>query len=311
MDPAFYKKFTASRGLQYYYLAFSGFPSTYYDWKYQVEFVKARGYRLIDPDMLGYGKTSKPKNPSAYRQRLITKDIVELLDAENADRIIAIGGAVTASRLANYYPDRFLAFGFLALGYYPLNLPKPYEEAIILKKRIGMELYGYWSVLSENDAHTKLEKNLGSFYSLAYCEDPELWKEYMNPSGGLERWVENNRVTKVGSSITEEASRLLEYDQHTHKGGMRSSGLAAGLCYYKAMIFNIYAEDLKDEENPPKTIKLNTPVFFGGASKNFVCRANMHKETVEQTCKDATIHAKDELNQNLLAWVQTVQEKTK
>ncbi|KAK0454084.1 Alpha/Beta hydrolase protein [Desarmillaria tabescens] len=330
MDPALYKKFTASRGLQYYYLAFPGdtnkpillflhgFPSTSYDWKYQVEFFKAKGYRLIVPDMLGFGETSKPTDPLAYKQSLITKDIVELLDAEKTDRVIAIGhgsGAITASRLASYYPDRFLAFGFLALGYYPPHLPKPYEEIMqTLKQRIGTELYGYWSFLSENDAHIKL-KNLDSFYSLAYCEDPELWKEYMNPPGGMKRWVENNRMTKVGSFLT-------EADQHTQKEKLRSSGLAAGTCYYKVVTSDIYAKDLQDEDNPPKTAELTMPVFFGGASKDFICRADIHKATVEQTCKDATIHvyntghwvqlqARDELNQNLLAWIQTVQEKTK
>ncbi|PBK94936.1 alpha/beta-hydrolase [Armillaria gallica] len=329
MDPALYKKFTASRGLQYYYLAFPGdtnkpillflhgFPSTSYDWKHQVEFFKAKGYRLIVPDMLGYGGTSKPTDPSAYRHSLITKDIVELLDAENADRVIAIGhdwGAFTASRLANYYPDRFLAFGFLAVGYYPPNIPQPYEEAIqTLKQHIGTELYGYWSFLSETDAHTKVEKNLDSFYTLLFCEDPELWKEYMNPPGGLKKWVENNHTTKVGSFITEE-------DQRIQKEKMRNSGIEAAFCYYKAVTSNINAEDLR--ENPPKTIELTMPVFFGGASKDFVCRVDMNKEAVEQKCKDATIHiynsghwvqlqAKDELNQNLLGWIQTVQEKTK
>ncbi|KAK0192497.1 Alpha/Beta hydrolase protein [Armillaria mellea] len=318
MDPALYKKFTASRGLQYYYLAFPGdtnkpallflhgFPSTSYDWKHQVEFFKARGYRLIVPDMLGYGGTSKPTDPSAYRQSLITKDIVELLDAENADRVIAIGhdwGAVTASRLANYYPDRFLAFGFLAAG----------EAMQTLKQHIGTELYGYWSYFSEIGVHTKLERNLDSFYTLVFCEVPELWKEYMNPPGGLKKWVENNHTTKVGSFITEE-------DQRIQKEKIRNSGLEAALCYYKVAISNMYAEDLR--ENPPKTTELTMPVFFGGASKDFVCRADMQKEVVEQKCKDATTHvynsghwvqlqAKDELNQNLLGWIQTVQERTK
>ncbi|PBK59822.1 alpha/beta-hydrolase [Armillaria solidipes] len=224
MDPALYKKFTASRGLQYYYLAFPGdtnkpillflhgFPSTSYDWKHQVEFFKARGYRLIVPDMLGYGGTSKPTDPSAYRQSLITKDIVELLDAENADRVIAIGhdwGALTASRLANYYPDRFLAFGFLAVGYVDSSL-NPISF-------MPFELYGYWSFLSETDAHTIVVKNLDSLYTLLFCEDPELWKEYMNPPGGLKKWIENKHTTKVGSFITEEASRLPEYDQRIQK----------------------------------------------------------------------------------------------
>ncbi|KAK0219924.1 hypothetical protein IW262DRAFT_1272900, partial [Armillaria fumosa] len=210
------------------------------------------------------------------------KDIIELLDAEKADHVIAIGhdwGVVTASRLANYYPDRFLEFGFLAVGYYPPDIPPPYEEMMqTLKQHIGTELYGYWSYFSETDVHTKLEKNLDSFYTLLFCEDPELWKEYMNPPGGLKKWIENNHMTKVGSFITEE-------DQHIQKEKMRNSGLEAALCYYKVATSNIYAEDLRGEdfihmrlpqlinfvENPPKTTELNMPVFFGGASKDFVC----------------------------------------
>ncbi|KAG7448676.1 uncharacterized protein BT62DRAFT_721267 [Guyanagaster necrorhizus] len=136
--------------------------------------------------------------------------------------------------------------------------------------------------------------------------------EYVNPPGGTKTWIENNHSAKIRSFITEE-------EQYTQKEKMQNSRLEAVLSYYKVMTSNIYAEDLR--ENFPKTTELTMPVFFG-ASQDFVCRAYMNKATVERMCKHATIHvyntghwvqfqAKDELNQNLFAWIQAAQGNTK
>lgn len=54
-------------------------------------------------------------------------------------------GAVVTSRLANYYPERFHAFAFLSVGYYPplpdLNVTKHNEET---KQELGYEQWEYW-----------------------------------------------------------------------------------------------------------------------------------------------------------------------
>ena len=95
MDLSNYKDVKTKRGYNYHYffskpseskptlLFVHGFPSTSYDWHYQVEFFKKEGYGLIVPDTLGYGGTDKPTNPEEYRTKLLCQDIIEELDIIN------------------------------------------------------------------------------------------------------------------------------------------------------------------------------------------------------------------------------------
>lgn len=41
--------------------------------------------------MLGYGGTDKPLDASLYRIKLMAKDLSDILDAENLDKVIVIG----------------------------------------------------------------------------------------------------------------------------------------------------------------------------------------------------------------------------
>lgn len=102
-DPSLYKDLYTSRGLKYHYyfsqsqddkpylLFLHGFPSTSHDWRYQIDFFGSQGYGLVVPDMLGYGNTSKPTDPNDYKSSLLTQDLVEILDAENLGKVVAIG----------------------------------------------------------------------------------------------------------------------------------------------------------------------------------------------------------------------------
>lgn len=103
MDSQLYKELTTSRGFKYNYyfspaqgskptLAFiHGFPSTAKDWRCIAPHFKNKGYGIIAPDMLGYGATDKPTDPAVFVWSLVVKDIVEILDAEKLDKVIAIG----------------------------------------------------------------------------------------------------------------------------------------------------------------------------------------------------------------------------
>lgn len=103
MDSSAYKDFKTARGINYHYyfsppkdsgitlLFCHGFPSTSYDWHYQVDFFKNKGFGLVVPDMLGYGGTDKPLTPESYKSSSMSDDIVQLLDAENIDNVVAIG----------------------------------------------------------------------------------------------------------------------------------------------------------------------------------------------------------------------------
>jgi pimeloyl-ACP methyl ester carboxylesterase len=53
-----------------------GFPETNYAWRYQIP-VLSRHYRVIAPDLRGYGETDKPA--SGYDKRNMARDIRELM----------------------------------------------------------------------------------------------------------------------------------------------------------------------------------------------------------------------------------------
>ncbi|KAF1036574.1 MAG: Soluble epoxide hydrolase [Burkholderia lata] len=83
-----------------------GFPETSYAWRHQIP-VLARTYRVIAPDLRGYGETDKPA--SGYDKRNMALDIVRLLDALGIEKVVLVGhdrGARVATRLAKDHPER-------------------------------------------------------------------------------------------------------------------------------------------------------------------------------------------------------------
>ncbi len=103
MDSSLYKDVLTSRGLKYHYyfspprdakltlLFCHGFPSTSRDWRKQVPYFQEQGYGIVVPDMLGYGGTDKPTDPSLYLSSGISGDFVDILDAEKVGLAVAIG----------------------------------------------------------------------------------------------------------------------------------------------------------------------------------------------------------------------------
>lgn len=81
-----------------------GFPETSFAWRYQIP-VLAERYRVIAPDLRGYGETDKPA--TGYDKRNMALDLVELLKALGIGRIALVGhdrGARVATRFAKDHP---------------------------------------------------------------------------------------------------------------------------------------------------------------------------------------------------------------
>jgi haloacetate dehalogenase len=83
-----------------------GFPETNYAWRHQIP-VLATQYRVIAPDLRGYGKTEKPS--TGYDKRTMATDLARLLNALGVDRIALVGhdrGARVATRFSKDFPER-------------------------------------------------------------------------------------------------------------------------------------------------------------------------------------------------------------
>jgi haloacetate dehalogenase len=82
-----------------------GFPFTNYTWRNQIPELSKK-YRVIAPDLRGYGETDKPI--TGYDKRNMAKDLRELMRALKIDKIALVGhdrGARVATRFAKDHPD--------------------------------------------------------------------------------------------------------------------------------------------------------------------------------------------------------------
>ena len=82
------------------------FPASY--WEPTIRFLTARGYRVIAPDQIGFGKSSKPAHYQ-YSFQQLASNTDAVLDAAGVTKVSVVGhsmGGMLATRFALMYPER-------------------------------------------------------------------------------------------------------------------------------------------------------------------------------------------------------------
>jgi pimeloyl-ACP methyl ester carboxylesterase len=77
-------------------------------WEPTIRALESRGYRVIVPDQIGFGKSSKPEHFQFTFQELAT-DTKGMLDSLHIDKVSVVGhsiGGMLATRFALMFPDR-------------------------------------------------------------------------------------------------------------------------------------------------------------------------------------------------------------
>jgi pimeloyl-ACP methyl ester carboxylesterase len=95
-----------------------GWPELWYSWRHQIRALSAAGYRVVAPDVRGYGESDKPYPIEAYDMVEMTSDVVGLIEALGADQAILVGhdwGAPICWNTAALYPDRVSAIAGLSV----------------------------------------------------------------------------------------------------------------------------------------------------------------------------------------------------
>ena len=97
-----------------------GWPESWYSWRHQLTGLAAAGYRVVAPDMRGYGETDAPPEVNDYDMDHLTGDMVGILDALNEPSATIIGhdwGSLVAQFSALYYPQRFTSMVIMSVPY--------------------------------------------------------------------------------------------------------------------------------------------------------------------------------------------------
>ncbi|MDP8929441.1 MAG: alpha/beta fold hydrolase [Actinomycetota bacterium] len=101
-------------------LLLHGFPDSSRLWREQIPHLTAAGFRVIAPDLRGFGRSDKPSEVSAYKMALIIADLEAVLDALGVERSHVVGhdwGAVAAWAFAGHKPLRTARLVAVSVGH--------------------------------------------------------------------------------------------------------------------------------------------------------------------------------------------------
>lgn len=159
-----------------------GFPELGYSWRHQIAPLARAGYRLLIPDLRGFGDSDAPADVRAYAIDLLAGDVMALLDHARAPAGILIGhdwGAEIAWKTAWMHPDRITAVAGLSVPFVP-RAPAP--PLAIMRRRLGEDFYIVW-FQEPGVAERALEADVRRTLATTRVWGPEWARETGEPPG--------------------------------------------------------------------------------------------------------------------------------
>ena len=108
-----------------------GFPDSGRLWRHQVPALAEAGFKVIVPDLRGYGQSDKPMEVAAYRMDVLVGDVLAVMSASGADRAHVVGhdwGACIAWATALMRADRVDHLVVLSVGHPATFFADGYEQ---------------------------------------------------------------------------------------------------------------------------------------------------------------------------------------
>jgi pimeloyl-ACP methyl ester carboxylesterase len=121
-----------------------GFPELAYSWRHQIPALTSAGWRVLAPDMRGYGASSAPAAVEAYDIVSLCDDMTGLLEAVGANDAVFVGhdwGANVVWQLAVQAPERVRAVAGLSVPFVPRAPAAPIP---IMRRHLGEDFYIVW-----------------------------------------------------------------------------------------------------------------------------------------------------------------------
>ncbi|PVV02491.1 hypothetical protein BB560_003053 [Smittium megazygosporum] len=183
-------------------LCVHGFPDIWYGWRHQIKYLASQGYRVIVPDIRGYGQSGSPDVTSAtlslYSTKNIVTDFIKLLDYLDIKKAIWLGhdwGGSIVWRAAMWYPSYVVAVISVCTPYSPPP-PEPVKLSNITKVHKNWMYQAFFRTkLAADDLNNNVELFLKSIhrtfdeqvYSSVFSSSIPIYKRTITDVGDIKR----------------------------------------------------------------------------------------------------------------------------
>lgn len=207
-----------------------GWPESWYNWRYQLSFFAANGYRVVAPDMRGYGETDAPADVNDYDIVHLVGDMVGILDALGEDKAVMVGhdwGSIVAWNAVLMHPERFDALIAMSVPYGGRPPQSP--------------LAGWQAGFGENFFYILYHNEPGGVAEAEYDSDPHglISRLYLSPNSPREAPLITDRARAAGGWIGRLGAPrglpdwLTEEDLDYVVGQFEQAGFRGGVNYYR------------------------------------------------------------------------------
>lgn len=206
-----------------------GWPESWYSWRHQIVALANAGYRVVAPDMRGYGATDAPANVEDYNILELAADMAGVVDAFGEEKAIIMGhdwGSIVAWHSVLLHPDKFSALVAMSVPY----SGRPAQSPLVS----WQQTYGdnfYYILYHQEPGVAEAE----------YDADPEglLSRLYLSPDSPREAPVITDRLRSAGGWIgrmgapTGLPDWLTRQDLDYFVAQFRAAGFRGGVNYYR------------------------------------------------------------------------------
>jgi len=285
-----------------------GWPDFSYSWNKQMTFLSKLNYRVICPDLPGFGQSSAPEQVEAYTFKNITKYLAGLLDHLKIQKAVFVGhdwGGVVVWRMALWFPERVEAVAAICTPYAPRSPTFiPLERLVERKPVFYYQLYFNLEngKVAQNELEKYVERTISCLFRTSKNEDR------------IGQWMDkNSKGLLSGFPAKVNRSKLLsEVEFSKYVQTFTKSGFRGGLNFYKTSELNWI-----DEENLPVNVNHRSLMVTAGKDsvlspeltrgmENFI--PNLRRAHIEESSHWVQHEQPDLLNSILSQWLSSLSQ---